>query len=446
MKKKYLLLLLLGIIFRSNLSANENTKAKVSDDCESMSFAVDSNARQHEKIKCLLLSLGQDKFLSKLSNLIKYDLEFSDQLEVDLKESKTELDEKIQTKLFDQGFSLLLYLRKNGNKINAVLKDMSSQAVYFEKDFNVNLKDVVFSSHKISDELIPVLTGGEKAICLSSLAYCKRLSPKQQVICVSDYACKKEKTVVGTKTVNVAPSFHTKAPGLLFYSQFTKFNNRLMSLDLNTKKNRVICSYEGLNMQPSFSQDGSKVALCLSGGKNSEVYLYDSFLCKKLGKKVFVPLTKNKGNNASPCLLPNEDLIFCSDFETRLPQIYYLDKKLRQVKRVTNGKGYCAAPSYCPKTNSVVYSRMQNGTFQLFALNLDERKEKQLTFGYGDKHEPAISECGRFIAFAFEQEYSKKHSTLQIAILNVNSGKIRVLTSGKEAKCFPKWSKDPVYI
>lgn len=446
MKKFYLLFIFFSSTTFVFSAKDSNVKEKKQVTYDSMSFSIDSSVRQHEKIKCLLLlPFGQDKFLSKLSTLVRYDLEFTDQLAVDLKESKTKLEQKIQKKLFDQGISLLLYLnRKSGNKINVVLKDTATEAVYFEKDFEINTKDIVYSAHKISDELIPILTG-EKSICLNSLAYCKRLSPRHQVICVSDYACKKEKTVVSTKTINVAPSFHTKVPTLLFYSQFTKFNNRLMSIDLKSKQNKVICSYDGLNMQPSFSQDGARVALCLSGGKNSEVYLYDYSLCKKLGKRVFVPLTNNKGNNASPYLLPNENLIFCSDFETKLPQIYYLDRKAKETKRLTNGKGYCAAPSYCLKTNSIVYSRIQNGTFQLFTLNLDDLKEKQLTFGFGDKHEPAFSECGRFIAFSYEREYSKGHTTLQIAVLNVNSGKIHVLTSGKEAKCFPKWNKEPVY-
>lgn len=446
MKKFYLIFSFLNLIpFISNIKGLD-LKIAEQPSSESMSFSVDSSVRQHEKIKCLLLSLGQDKFLSKLSTLVRYDLEFTDQVAVDLKESKVKLDQKIQKKLFDQGISLLLYLnKKNGNKINVILKDTETEAIFFEKDFDVNTKDIVYSAHKISDELFFVLTG-EKSICLNSLVYCKRLSPKHQVICVADYACKKEKTVVSAKTINIAPSFHTRVPGLLFYSQFTRFNNRLMSIDLKTKQNKVICSYDGLNMQPSFSQDGTRAALCLSGGKNSEVYLYDYSLCKKLGKRVFVPLTRNKGNNASPYLLPNEDLIFCSDFETKSPQIYYLDRKKKITRRLTNGRGYCAAPSYCSKINSIVYSRIQNGVFQLFTLHLDDLNEKQLTFGSGDKHEPAFSECGRFVAFSYACEYVKGHTTLQIAVLNVNSGKIRVLTSGKESKCFPKWSKETIYI
>ena len=412
---------------------------------DSLSFAVESPVQQHSKIKCQALLIGGDDLLAKVGKIIKFDLAFTDQLDIDLKKSKSELSPEILSKLFEKEISLFLSLtQKNNNKIKATLKDTSSNTTVFEKEFECNKNNIVFDAHKISDELIPMLTG-ERGICLSSLAYCKMLSTKQKVICIADYGCKKEKTVVPTNTINVAPCWHSKAP-VLFYSQFTKTNNRLMSIDLKTLNQKVICSYDGINMQPSFSEDGSKAVLCLSGGKNSELYFYDQVICKKLGKRSFLKLTNNRGTNVSPCLLPDGNVIFCSDFKTGLPQIFYLNRKTGTTKMLTSGNGYCAAPSYCPKTNSIVYTRAVNHTFQLFTLNLDNLKEKQLTFNDGNKHEPSPSECGRFIAFSYDYEYKPGHRSPQVAALNCNSGKIHILTTGKEPKSFPRWTKDPIYI
>ena len=417
-----------------------------------LSFAIENIAVEHDKIKCQLLLLSDNKILVSLGKIVKSDLEFTDQLDVDLKKTNAQLDEKTENKLFDQGTSLLLYLNDSGNeKFKLNLKDIGSGTSVFEKEFvfsksnkQLTKKQIVYLAHKISDELLPILTG-EKGISLHSLAYCKMLSPRHKTICVADYACKVEQTVVKAKTVNISPSWHTKVP-MIFYSQFTKFNNRLMSIDLKTQKHKIVCSYDGLNMQPSFSKDGSRAVLCLSGGKNSELYLYDQRLCNKMQKRAFVKLTNNKGNNISPSLLPNGNIIFCSDFESGLPQIYHLDRKRNITNRLTSGNGYCAAPSYCASSNNIVYTRAINGTFQLFSLNLNDLEEKQLTFGYGNKHEPAYSDCGRFIAFSMDHEYKKGHKTQQIAILNYNSGKIRLITTGKHPKSFPAWSNQPLYL
>ncbi len=348
----------------------------------------------------------------------------------------------MEQKLFDKDTSLCLYLKEVDNtKIKVSLKDTSSNTYLFEKEFQVQEKNLIIDTHKISDELLPKLTG-EKSICLNSLAYSKTLSPRHKVICLSDYACNGSKIIVPTKTVNIAPCWHTKAP-IVFYSQFTNVNNRLMSVNLKTRKHSIVCSYDGLNMQPSFSKDGCKAVLCLSGGKNSELYLYDQNICKQQKKRVFVKLTNNKANNISPCLLDNGNIVFCSDYQTKQPQIYYLDRKTKNSHRLTNGRGYCAAPSYCSKTNTIVYSRLVNNTFQLFSLNLDNPKnsqEKQLTFTEGNKHESSFSDCGRFIAFSYDCTDKSGNKTTQISVLNCNSGKIRILTNGKEPKSFPRWS------
>lgn len=414
--------------------------------CSDISFSVSSPNQNHEKIKITSVVIGDNDLLSKVAKIIQFDLEFTDQLEVELKKTKNNLSKKLEDKLCEQGISLSLCLKQNNNKINLMLKDLNAQSVILEKEFIIDPKNKVLSTHKISDELIKMLTG-EESVALSSIAYCKLTTPKQKIICLADYACQKEKIIVPTKTINLAPSWHSKAP-VLFYSQFTRTNNRLMSVNIEKKQHKVICSYDGLNMQPSFSPDGTKAALCLSGGRNSELYLYDYNLCKKYNKRVFVQLTKNGGNNSSPHLLSNGDIIFCSDFESGNPQIYYRNKAKNKISRLTSGHGYCAAPSFCLKNNSIVYTRPINGTFQIFSLNINNFKnirEKQLTFGLGDKHEPSYSPCGHFIAFSYDYTDKNKGKTAQIAALNCNSGNIKILTNGKHAKSYPRWCKQALY-
>jgi TolB protein len=221
-----------------------------------------------------------------------------------------------------------------------------------------------------------------------------------------------------------------------------------MSYDLKTKKSKVICSYDGLNMQPSFSKDGIKAVLCLSARGNSELYMYDQTLCNKYNKRFFRQLTKNRGNNVSPCLLPNGNIIFCSDFETGNPQIYYFDTNNKITYLLTNGHGYCAAPAYCEKNNTIVYTRYHKGNFQLFTMDLSSPKhiERQITSGAGDKLDPSWSSCGQYVAFAYGYyDNHLKKRVQQIAALNLRSGKIRVLTSGKEYKSFPAWKAEPLF-
>jgi len=58
---------------------------------EPLSFAVESPVQQYGKIKCHLLLLGKNDQLTKIGKIVKFDLEFTDQLDIDLKSTKSKL-------------------------------------------------------------------------------------------------------------------------------------------------------------------------------------------------------------------------------------------------------------------------------------------------------------------------------------------------------------------
>ena len=439
-KNYYFQTILLALLFVPALAKASTNKQKTPDG--SLAFSVSTQTQENEKIKCQSLIIGKDKNLIKLGKIIKFDLNFTDQLNVNLKRIDKKLDQEVESKLFETGTSLCLYISKTkeqislDRKVTIELRDISSNSKLFEKMFNLNPQNIVYSGHKISEELLQILTG-EKGICLNSIVYTKMISPKNKKLCVSDYACMRTKKIK-TSPIPVAPRLHPNLP-IIYFSQLTPNKIILKSYNTKTKTEKIMCSYDGLNMQPSFSEDGTTAAVCLSGGGNSNIYLYKHNICKKMKKRVFIKLTHNNGNNVSPCLISQNGVIFCSDFETGLPQIYYINCKNKKTTRLTNGSGYCAAPSYCAKNKSIVYTRLTNGIFQLFKLSLKDLRERQLTFGKGHKHEPDFSPDGKFVAFSYDDE---------IAILNCNSGKFRVITHSKnkrQPKNFPRWSKIPIF-
>lgn len=420
----------------------------------SQTFAF-STPKEHKPLDCLMVFIGKDDVLEKLSKVMQFDLEFSDQLKIDLKRAHQEPTPQQLAKLYERGTTLYFHLKKletagvvdQGTvQIEVTAKDPCSGGVLFQKAFAVSDNHLVFNAHVIADALMPVLMGN-KGPLLSTLAYCKQVAPGRKVVCIADYAGRRVRDIVPDHRINVAPRWHTQAP-VLFFSQFTRSNCALKSIDIRSMKQRVICSYDGLNMQPSFSGDGGQAVLCLSSKGNSELYLYDQSVCKKLKRRVFKQLTNNGANNVSPCLTPNGDVIFCSDYQTGSPQIYLLDAKTAKMRRLTSGQGYCTSPSWCAKTNAIVYTRRVHDTLQLFTLDLNSPtvKERQLTYNEGDKIEPVWSECGKYVAFSYScRDREESPIVPQIAVLNTMSGKVRIITAGNEPKSYPAWVNAPFY-
>ena len=412
---------------------------------------LSSTAKQYSKIKMIMLHIGESEAVANIAKMIHFDLEFSDQMAINLKKTATVPNAKQAAVLGKQAYTLLLTLEEKNKKkktteVEVTLKDPATNDYFFSKKYLCQDHNIIQQGHMIADELMPTLTG-DTGPMLSTLAYCKQLSNNHKVVCIADYACRLEKPVVTAKTINIAPAWHTKAPGLC-YSQFTRTNSRLMFVDLSTNAHNIVCSYDGLNMQPSFSPDGAQAALCLSSKGNSEIYLYDQKICKTAGKRVFKQLTYNNGNNVSPCLLESGDLVFCSDFQTGSPQIYLKKIATGTVTRLTGGKGYCASPNYNPATKQLVYTRYANGAFQLWAMDLASQHphEKQLTFNAGDKLEPSWSACGKYVAFTYAKyDHKIKKRMSQIAVLNTQSSNIRILTTSPEQKSFPSWTGRNLY-
>ncbi|MBM3887005.1 hypothetical protein FJ364_03665 [Candidatus Dependentiae bacterium] len=412
------------------------------------------NPSSHTKLPTLMLACSEDEVILRLAKDLKFDLEFTDQIDIDLKKTDKEPNEHVVKKLFTQGTSMAITVKpvklatdKKRGSVAVSVRDTHSNQMLFQDTFAYGKNTAYFDAHTIANKVLPATTG-EPSPFSGSLAYCKQYSSVHKVICMSDIAGKREQVIVPNLTLNVAPRWHTQAP-VLFYSQFTKSNAKLMSVNVHTCKQRNICAADGLNMQPSFSDNGKQVALCMSGKQgNTEIYLYDHEASKKRNRRIYKQMTHNHGNNTSPCLLPNGNIIFCSDFQTGNPQVYLLDTKQHVTRRLTNGKGYCAAPSYHPDSGRIVYTRLIDGNFQLFSLDLNDprHKETQLSFGNGDKIDPAWSPCGRFVAFTYDTKDEKSHRRIpQIGILNCTSKSIRLVTNSKQPKSFPTWINKPFY-
>ena len=167
-----------------------------------MAFEVKQFNSGYSKLKILILCQSEDKLLMNVGKLISENLDFTDQFDVDVKKTPQSLSSMCGDgikKLFSQGFSIVAFVngktKRKKSEIKILVKDTNSDSVLFEKSFDINEKNFLHNTHSASNEIIKTLTG-EDGICLSTLAYCKALSSKHKVLCMSDYLCHKENVII----------------------------------------------------------------------------------------------------------------------------------------------------------------------------------------------------------------------------------------------------------
>lgn len=393
---------------------------------------IQVGAKTAKKTKLALVSLGTSKALEEACAIVKNDLEFTHQFDVgiikkDAIQSKHDIKE-----LHKQGYTVALFVTENPEAKVSELRVYNTRKAKMLNGYKISYVAASPRSwgHNLADACLPVLTG-ENGFFSSKLAYYKEEAGNKQ-ICIADYNGKASRPLVHIKSAAVAPRWNNDPENpLVLYSEYTPVNVRLMATNLQGKK-QVAVDFDGLNMLPAFSEDGNEVVMCLSQKSSTQIYSYGQ--TKKSKKPVYTRLTHNDGNNISPTIMENGDVIFCSDYQQGRPHIYRLKRKRGSLKRLSFG-GSCFNPNYSIPSHKVAYSQMHGGTAQVMIYDFKTKQEKQVTFDHGHKLECSWSPCGNYLAFSYESGKQKR-----IAVQSLLTGNRRYLTSTSQRCSYPSWS------
>jgi TolB protein len=419
---RIMLLIIVGVIACGSCTAHDNT----------IEIAASGGTQTHMPITLMIFD-GNNSELNEIAHTITKDLHFTEQFQVAIKKydaalSKKQLAHEIKS-LSTANIPLTLCLRaKSKSSLEWSLYDTMQGTIIKNKKYKKKGSATRGWAHAIADNVWETLTGND-GFFSSRIAYCKESKTKKGTsirnVYLVDFDGSNEELLVDVPTIIIAPRWHPKE-AKLFYSEYTPTNVRLMETSMAQKK-QITSNLDGINMLPEFSQDGKTVLYCASHGDGS-CQLYQ---CTKNSSRKF---TQNTGNNVSPIFLDNERICFCSDFQTKSPQIYIGNIQTGHVQRITKG-GYCTSPAYCPKTDKLAYHMMVKGIMQLCIYDLNTKIHTQITFGKGNKHESSWSPCGTHLVFS--EEYA---GNSRIAALSFLTNKTKYLTDNKSQCNYPSWS------
>lgn len=390
-------------------------------------------ARQKQKMKMLVVLVEPTEQVRHIALEVSNDLSCNAMRKLGFNVTRREVsqmpDKATYHTWYKEGYSLATVLLLTPQHIELFLIDTQQGIVKASQKIE-RASSLAGTAHKVADAVWPILTGQE-GIFSTMIVYCKERHEAnhyfRDLYVQTPFTCQDRKRVLeGGKPL--LPRWHSNPDvPLILYSETTPSNIRLMSLAMHGQR-KVISNFEGMNMAPSFSRDGSKVVYCFTHNNSSQLVMYRYDHRSK--KPVLHTISPNAGNNTSPCLRDNGDVIFCSDYETRVPQLYYYTAKTGKTQRLTTG-GYCAAPSFCEKNQSIVYCKMVEGVTQLFVYNLQSKEHRQITFDAGSKDECSWSPCGNYIVYC--------HNA-RIALRNVAVQESTFLTPVHERCSYPCWS------
>lgn len=409
---------------------------------------VEIKAQQSAPMRIFMGLFGDNSaIIEEVARTVQHDLMFEGNFDVvwdyvAAERTSTEMDN-----LVDQNYPLALFMHYVPRKklrgvdtacIEWYLYDTYQHSMLGGKRHMLHGKVARGWGHEIAEQLSELLFGVKIGFA-SRIAYCKNvhIPGKRSVrhICIADMVDFNEsnEVVVSRPTLNIAPRWNRDfARPLLFYSEGTDKNFRLVVNDLQGHS-WIASNLDGINMQPTFSADGTWVVFCASrGAGSSQLYSYTKGKLQRL--------THHDGNSLAPTMSADGlRIYFCSDHESKTPAIYCYSVSTGNSTRITRG-GMAFSPHYCDANNQLVYTQAIQGVYQLCIYDEMTQQHRQVTFDHENKEECSWSPCGTYLVYC-----AMNRGKGRVCLFNVATGKKRYLTSADQDCSYPIWSPSYAY-
>lgn len=310
-------------------------------------------------------------------------------------------------------------------KVVLTVTDLIENRELIKKKYDASKSIFRAVAHAVANDIYKAMTGQE-GIFRTKLSYLVNVMPGRKELRMMDWDGYKSRKLVSK---GLTPSHIWSHDGRsLIYSSERQRKWSMYRLDLNSFKESVIFSSEGLNLVGGVSPAGL-VSFSSSKDGSSEIYVLDPER-KKLKK-----LTRSYGIDVSPAFAPDgKKIAFVSD-RGGSPQIYTINSNGKgRPKRLTFEGNYNTSPAWSPDGRSIAYVGRINGKNQVFVVQFDGTDLRQLT-NVGNNEGPSFSPDGYFVAFDSDREGMRG-----IYIMRADGGAQKRITPRYVNAVSPEWS------
>ncbi len=254
-------------------------------------------------------------------------------------------------------------------------------------------------AHRISDFVYEKILGTRGAFA-TRIAYVGVTgeAPKQHFeLKVADADGENPKVILTSDQPIMSPAWSADGEWLAYVS----FENHISSVfvqRVRTAERHMVSARAGVNGAPAWSQDGKHLALALSGS-NGNLDIYDL----DLSTQMLVRLTDNPAIDTEPVWsLDGKQIYFTSD-RSGGPEIYRLDVANPQhVQRMTFGSSYNARARLSPDGKQLAYVTREGSDYRIAIQDVASGTMRVLSSGRLDES-PSFAPNGMTLIYSSRQ-------------------------------------------
>lgn len=285
-------------------------------------------------------------------------------------------------------------------------------------------------AHYLSDAIYFQFTG-RQGISLTTLAFQSDREGGQELF-LMDYDGHNQRRISGHKSTSGYSDWSPTGDAIAYMSYFSGTPG-IYYVDL-ASGNKVPIYREGvLNISPSFSPDGKRVAFASAGpDSNIDIYVCDR-VCRQPQR-----LTTSTAIDTNPAWSPDGKQIAFTSSRSGKPQIFLMDADGQNTRRISFDGEYNEGASWRPDGQQITYATRRGNRFDIAVTNLVDLQTRILTSSNDASYEePCFAPDGRRIAFT-----SRRGKQSQIYVMNVDGKEWRQLTHEGNNSA-PDWSPFP---
>ncbi|MFI3136681.1 MAG: Tol-Pal system beta propeller repeat protein TolB [Methylococcaceae bacterium] len=262
---------------------------------------------------------------------------------------------------------------------------------------NVATNDFRRTAHHIADIIFEKITG-RNGVFGTKIAYVTTAGGKDQKsyrIQVADADGYNSKTVASSKEPLMSPAWSADGKKIAYVSFETK-RSAIFIQTLATGQRQKISGFRGINGAPAFSPDGSQLAVTLSKDGDPNIYVVD------INSQSLRRVTQGNVIDTEPVWSPDgANIVFTSDRGGK-PQLYRVSSQGGPVKRITFKGTYNARASFSKDGRKIAMVHGNGGNYQIAVLDVSSGSIDVLTEGDSDES-PSFASNGTMVLYAAKQ-------------------------------------------
>jgi len=388
-----------------------------------LSFAADATIEVTKKVDTLPAlaveeaSISYDEtFKMQFFKSIVADLNVISLFNVDRHYRKVQFDDtNVLVENKDMTYVLRYKMFEDDNKaLNIEVKLFRNNASVFDKKYKISKKNIyMFASHAIAYDINEFM--GEPSVewMKRKVVFSRIVAPQKSEIVIADYTLSYQHVAV-KGGFNVFPKWANNAQDSFYYTSLDGKKPTLKHLEVNTGKNKIMLSSDGMLVCSDVSEDSKQLLLTMALDGQPDIYTYD------ISTKKYKKITTYKGIDVNGQFTSKDSIVFISD---RLGYPNVFSKKIgsNSVEQlVFYGKSNSACSAH---GDYIVYkaressSAFSGNTFNLHLVSTKTDFIRRLT-ATGVNEFPRFSKDGDAIIFI--KDYLGQSS---IGIIRINHNK-----------------------